>query len=337
MYSINHQFLTGAAKTIFLFGILTISLMVSRSSLVAHPQMPFAIVIDLTFTLPLAYLFFIRKTKISKLTAIPVFVFGLFFATLILPQENSLLSILKMTVFPALEIGVLGFAGYTIFKARKTFRTLKTKGFDTMENLRETLASEFPSPALGKAAAFEITVFYYAFLKWRGAKRSENSFTYHREKGVLALISVFIFLILAETAALHFIVENYSKIIAWILTVTSAYLVLQLFAHLKAIIFRPIVLGKNEIFVRCGILGDAKIGYDKIEKIENLNQEFIKEKDAVKIVVAGKLTAPNVKIILRETQVFTGFYGIERKFKTMYLSIDEAEKFKSETEKRLEI
>lgn len=325
-----------ATKASFLFAVVIMSLLVSRNSwLISHPQMPYAIVFDLTFTLPLAYLFFIRKARISKLTAIPVFVFGLFFASFILPSENSLLHVLKMTVLPALEIGVLGFAGYTIFKARKTFQTLKTQDFDLMENLRQTLAREFPSPALGRAAAFEIAVFYYAFFKWRGEKRDENTFSYHREKGVSALISVFIFMILAETIVLHFLVANWSSVAAWILTALSAYFVFQIFAHFKAVLLRPIKLGENEISIRCGIIGDAKIGYAKIEKIELVNQPFDGEKDALKITAAIKMIAPNVKITLRDAEVYNGFYGFEKKFAAIFLVIDEAEKFKFAIENKL--
>ena len=335
MNTINLQLLTNAAKAIFLFGILTLAFFVSRSSLIANPQMPYAIAIDLTITVPLAYLFFIRKTSISKLTAIPIFIFGLFFASFILPQENSLLHVLKLTVFPALEIGVLSFAGYTIFKARKTFQSLKARNFDVMENLRQTLAKEFSSPAFGKAAAFEISVFYYAFFKWRAAKRDENSFTYHRETGVLALLSVFIFLILAETVALHFLIANWSATAAWITTALSAYFAFQIFAHIKAIISRPIKLGEKEISLRCGIIGDAKIKYDSIEKIEVFNQQFSSDKGAVRLTAAGKLTQPNLKITVREAENFEGFYGFEKKFETIFLAVDEAEKFKTKVENKL--
>lgn len=335
MNIINLQLLTNAAKAIFLFGILTLAFVISRSSLIARPQMPYAIAIDLTITVPLAYLFFVRKTSISKLTAIPVFIFCLFFASYILPQENSLLHFLKLTVFPALEIGVLSFAGYTIFKARKTFQSLKTRNFDVMENLRLTLAKEFPSPALGKAAAFEIAVLYYAFFKWRVAKQNENTFTYHRETGVLALLAIFIFLILAETVALHFVIANWSEIAAWILTALSAYFTFQIFAHAKAVLFRPIELQENEIFLRFGIIGDAQIDYLAIEKVEIAQQQFPPNPDTIKMTAAGKLAAPNVKITLRDAGIFNGFYGFEKKAKTILLAVDESGKFKTALENKL--
>lgn len=335
MDTINLNVLTNAIKTIFLFGILTTAFIISHTSLIAHPQMSYAIAIDLTLTLPFAYLFFIRKTSVSKLTAIPVFIFGLFFASYILPQENSLLHFLKLTVFPALEIGVLSFAGYAIFKARKTFQALKARNFDVLENLRQTLADVFPSPALGKAAAFEIAVFYYAFFKWRGEKPDKNTFTYHREKGVLALLAIFIFLILAETVALHFVIANWSVIAAWILTALSAYFAFQIFAHAKAVLFRPIELRESELFLRCGIIGDARIEYFAIEKVEIIQQQFPPNPDAIKMTAAGKLTAPNVKITLRDAGIFNGFYGFEKKIKTILLAVDESEKFKTALENKL--
>ena len=323
-------------KAAVLLSIIAVCFAVSRSSLiVSHPQINLGITLDLTLTLPFAYLFFIRKTKISKLTAIPVFIFGLFFASFILPQENSLLHILRLFVFPALEIGVLGFAGYTIFRARKTYKSFDEKNSDTMENLRQTLAVEFPSPALGRAAAFEIAVLYYAFFKWRGEKPEENLFTYHRETGVLALLSIFIFLVLAETVALHLIIANWNAVAAWILTALSVYFALQIFAHGKAVLLRPIKLGENDIMVRCGIIGDAQIAYEKIKEIETIKPPFEDETDAIKLTAARKLTAPNVKITLREAEILNGFYGVEKKFKTILLAVDQAEKFKAAIENKL--
>ncbi len=336
MNAINFRFLANATKAIFLFAIVMTMLFISRTALIERPQIANAVVVDLTLSLPLAYLFFIRRTSVSKLAAIPVFVFGLFFAAWLVPSETFVLKILKIVVFPMLEFGVLSFAGYTIFKARKTYQSLKNKGFDQMENLRETLAAEFPSPVLGKALAFEIGVFYYAFFKWRKAAPRENSFSYHREKGIAALLSIFIFLVLAETIVIHFVLMSQNLIAAaWILTALSVYFVFQIFAHLKAVLLRPIALGANEIFVRCGIIGDAKIEYEKIEKIEAFNRDFEKSAGALKAVAAGKLTAPNVRIILREDAIFTGFYGIEKNFKTIYLAVDEAEKFQKTVENKL--
>ena len=323
-------------KISLLFSIAALSFFVARSSLMTHSEMASAITFDLTLTLPILYSIFIRKTRINKLTVIPVFIFGIIFASFILPAGNTrLLDLIKFFALPAVELGVFGYAGFIVYKSRKTFLRLHAKHNDFMENLRETLAAEFPSPALGKAAAFEIAVFYYAFFRWRGEKSRENLFTYHRETGVLALLSIFIFLILAETVVLHLIVANWNAVAAWILTALSAYFVFQIFAHIKATLLRPIKLGENEILLRCGIIGDAQIAYEKIVEIKTIKQPFEKEADAVKITAAGKLTVPNVKIVLRAAEIFNGFYGFEKKFKTIFLAVDQAENFKMAIENKL--
>lgn len=117
----------------------------------------------------------------------------------------------------------------------------------------------------------------------------------------------------------------------------NLYFALQIFAHLKAIIFRPINLGENEISLRCGIIGGAKIKYESVEKVEIFSRPFVKEKGAINLTAAAKITQPNIKITLCETKIFNGFYGVEKKFKTICLAVDEAEKFRLRVENKLTI
>ncbi|MGI8495122.1 MAG: hypothetical protein ACR2L1_07395, partial [Pyrinomonadaceae bacterium] len=104
MNALNLKYFVNAVKISILAAIVGLSFVIAHSSLGAYPQMPLAITFDLTITLPLLYLLFFRKSAVSKLTAIPLFVFGLIFASVILPESNFLLNALKITVLPALEL-----------------------------------------------------------------------------------------------------------------------------------------------------------------------------------------------------------------------------------------
>ena len=333
MNEINVKYFINAAKISILAAIFGLSFFVARSFLIAHPQMSLAITFDLAITLPLLYLLFFRKYTVSKLTAIPLFVFGLIFASVILPESNFLLNALKITILPALELGVFCYAFFIIWKARKTYKSLSENGFDTMENLRETLCREFPMKSIGGALAFEISCFYYAFFSWR-KKRGTEFFTYHKNNGVFALLTVIIFLVTVETLILHFLVAGWSPATAWILMIFSAYFVFQLFAHGKAIYLRPIKFTSGEIFIRCGLLGDTKIELNNIEKVELVNQPSKIQKDAINLTPLGKFTQPNVKIVLLENAVLNGFYGFKKNFKVMFLAIDEIENFKKKIEEK---
>lgn len=317
-------------KVGILLSIVAVSFAIARSSMILiHPELATAITLDLILTLPLTYLFFIRKTEISKLTVVGLFVIGIIFASFILPTNNqNLLDWIKLFAFPVLELGSLGYVGFIFYKARKTYQSLNQKSGDVLEILRETLAKEIPIALAANALTFEIAVFYYAVISWK-AKRGENTFTYYKESGIVALLLVIIFLVAVETLVVHILIASWSEIFAWILTIISAYFLVQVFAHLKALFQRPIEVKGDKIFLRNGIFSDVVIDLENIEKIENTSAPFEKEKGTSKLALLGDLEQHNLKIVLKDEAVLHGFYGIKTKVKTLYLFVDEIENFRT--------
>lgn len=310
--------------------IVAVLFAVAQSSMILiHPELATAITIDLTLTLPLAYLFFFRKTKNSKLTAVELSVSGIILASFILPADNqTLLTWIKLFGLPVLELGIFGYIGFIFYKSRKTYQLLNRKGSDFLEILRETLTKEFPIALAANVLTFEIAIFYYAVISWR-AKRGVNTFTYHKKSGIIALLSVVIFIVAVETLVVHILIALWSEIFAWILTIISVYFLFQVFAHLKAVFLRPIEVTDDKIFLRYGIFGDVIIDLENIEKIESSSAPFEKEKETSKLALLGELEQHNFKIVLKDAAVLHGFYGIKTKVKTLYLFVDEIEKLRT--------
>lgn len=334
----NSSYTANALKAGFLLSIVVVCFFVARSSLIVfHPQIITAVTLDLTLTLPLAYLFFIRKTNVSKLTVVPLFIFGVVAASLILPGDNHrLLDLIKVFALPCVELGMFAYVGSIVYKTRKTYKTLGVRnGADFLENLRETLAKEFPAAA-ANALSFEIAGFYYALVAWKTRRGDARFFTYHKQSGALPVLAVIAFLAAAETLVFHIILAEWSVLTAWIATVLSVYFLFQLLAHGKAIVLRPLEIADGRIFVRCGLLGDAAIEIETIESVELTTENFERRSGSVKVVPLGKLSAHNLKISLRGETVLNGIYGVKKYFKTIYLSVDEAEKFKRMIEIDLE-
>lgn len=74
-------------KITILLLIVTVSIFITQNSaLIDHPLIASAVTCDLIITLPLAYWFFIRKTKISNQTVTAFITFGFIIASLILPE-----------------------------------------------------------------------------------------------------------------------------------------------------------------------------------------------------------------------------------------------------------
>lgn len=322
-------------RSLYLFGFLFLTLIfvvsfgVSYSTLIiTYPELAIGITFDLAFTAPLLYLILIWKTRIPKTTVVPFFVVGITIATFIVPAEQQIyLSLIKTWILPILEVGLIGFIGYSVYKTVKTYRTEKDKNSDLLKILEETTERVVGIPALNKAVAFEIAVLYYAFISWRQPKPTGKTFTYHKKSGKITLYSAIIFIIGIETVVLHIVVSRWNEIIAWILTVSSAYVLLQILAHLKAVYQRPLEIIENRLLVKYGLFRGSEIELDNIEKVESSFQMPEYKKGLKQVALLGELEQFNTRIHLRKESDFYGLYGKKNKYKTLLLFVDEQDDF----------
>ncbi len=318
-----------AIKLAILLSVAAAIVLIGQSSLAAaHPLVASAVTIDLIFTVPIAYFFLIRKTSLPKITVAPVFFLCVLVATAVVPTDGrSLLDTVVKFGVPLVELIVLGYLGFRLFRTRRNFIANALPGRDLMERLRDAFAQELKPAIVAGAAAFEVGTFTYAFLKWR---RPASGFTYHKLNSPVLLMLVFLFLLAAETVVVHILLAMISETAAWIATALSAYFAIQIIAHLKALMLRPILLTNNELLIRCGILGDAAIRLNNIEKIERSSQSQNADWPEIIITPLGQLSQPNVSIHLIEPATVYGVYGIERRVSRISFSVDEPERFISE-------
>lgn len=328
--------LTNTLKVSFLLSIVAVAVyFASFSAYIGEPLLASAITFDLILTLPIAYWLFIRKTSLSKKT-IPILVsVGFVIAMIILPPDNrTFFNYLLYYGAPLIELAFISYAGYLIYRSRKTFRLLGDNNKDFLEKLRETLVNEFPYPFLAKALAFEISGFYYLFFKWR-ISRGDGQFSYHKRNGGIALLIVFAFIILAETAVFHFLIARLSLIAAWVLTISSLYLLFQIIAHLKAIILRPWEITEEKLLIRCGLMGDAAIELDNIESVSTTSFKEHVRKPTARLLPLGDVIKSNLTISLKNEEILNGIYGRKIVFKTLDIYIDDAKRFTAEIERKL--
>ena len=137
-----------------------------------------------------------------------------------------------------------------------------------------------------------------------------------------------IFLILMETLVLHILVARWSELIAWILTISSLYVSIQLFAHIKAMLQRPIEITDGKLHIRYGLFGDTEIGLDNIESVEFSNTNTSVEKGTKKLALFGDLEQTNTKITLKQEETLNGFYGFTSKYNSLLFYVDERDEFK---------
>jgi hypothetical protein len=320
---------------VFLIGLIAF---LSKSAIFHINPRPVSIgiTLDLLLTVPVTYYLLIRRTTIPKITVVPFFVIGLLIATVILPTENQvLLDFVKVWILPIIEI-VLIFS--IVQKVREAIKANQQNGetvtdfFTTIKNICSKLLPNYIALFL----ASEIAVIYYGFIQWRKLNPGRNEFTYHKNSGTIGLLITFIFLVIAETSIIHLLLARWNLLVAaWTLTALSIYTAIQLLGFLKSITLRPIAIKENKVFLRYGILSEVVVDIENIESVDMTSETIEFDNLTRSLSLFGKLEGHNIVIRLKKESIISELYGVNRKFITLALHVDNKEEFKRQIDERV--
>ena len=297
-----------------------------------------AVLADLLITAPIAYLFTIRNTNISKTTGIRVFVMGLLLAGWILNSSgNTALHFIKTFISPCIELFVIIFISRKFYIANRNAKRHNITSIDFLRYCRTILTEVTGSKKVGNIFASEISVFYYSF----ASNNSKNidyktRFSIHKESGVRMILGLILSILLIETGAMHLLIRTWNAKVAWGVTGLSFYTCLQLFAHMQAISKRPVHLNTNSLEIYNGLAGDVFIPYHIIEKVE-LDSKPFKDTTAVKISLLKTLESHNCIIYLKEPVIVTKMFGIKKTANEILFFIDKKKEFISKLDLKLAI
>lgn len=326
-------------SNLVVFGIpllMILSLVLLVKSSFFMPQIPSYVIIDFLITIPLVYFLLIRKKDISKKTVFTIFIVGVFVASLILPKENQqLLETIKVYLLPIVEIGLVTFV---IIKGRRELKKVKEKRelLDSFDVINQVCREILPIKIAG-VFAFEIAVFYYGLLNWKKIELKEDEYSYHKDGMATSVILGFLLVVVIEMFVTHAMMKQGNVSGAFVLAILSGYTVLQIVATLRSLAKRPITINKKkeELYLKFGILANAKIPFHKIKCVE-LNSKEIPEKSLIKFFSPiGRAGGHNVIITFKEEIDFNSFYGITRRANTLALQIDQKEVFVKQLNKFL--
>lgn len=308
--------------------IVSMVLLAKSALFVRYPeQLSMGITFDLVITVPLVYFLLIRKREIPKTTVVPFFILGLVVASFILPAGHQFyLTQIKHWVLPVVEISVFLFVGFKVTKTVKEFRKQKNETPDFFTAIRTATLEVLPQ-ALSRPFAIELGVIYYGFISWRKKALKPNEFSYHKKTATMALLGVFILIIFAETIALHLLLQMWSDIAAWVLTILSVYTGLQVFGIARSMSKRPLAIEADSIELRYGLLSETTIKLENIEEVAPFKGPVEKDGDTVQLSPLGELEACNVVIHLKEENTLYGLYGIKKTATSIALHVDEPQRF----------
>lgn len=287
-----------------------------------------AILIDILVTAPLIYWLVIRKTSVKAITVIRVFVVGILIAGFILRSvNNTYLHLIKQWLSPVIELVVVVMLVRKIRVANKAAKANKTGTADFLVQCRKMFQSIVGSDVLGAVIASEISVLYYAF-GWRKQVKIDNQilFSNYKKNGLQVLLSALLMVLLIEALAMHFVLAKWHVITAWVITGASLYTCLQLLAHMRAIVARPIVVTSGTILVHNGLAGDANIPLHLIDKIE-FSKALPKDKKIEKMALLKGVEQHNIVVHLKAQITVSKVFGVQRKTDTVAFFVDEPKQF----------
>lgn len=317
-------------KWLLIVGVLLSSAVFSLGPvLVNHPEVAIGITLDLTIVIPLVYFWIIRKKNISNFSIIPVFLICLLLASFLLPPpHHHTLQWIKTWLLPVVELSALSFLIYKIRQIWIQLKKEKTTNPDFLDVLYRSTRSVFGTSTLAGVLSTELAVFYYTFYFGKKRKADQHSFfSYHKKSGQTEVLGVICFLLIVETIPVHILLAMWNETIAWIASLSSLYLMLQIFAHLRASRLRFIEFQENHLIVRNGLAVSTQIKYEHIDRLEVTTRSGKTDKKVVKVGFLPELESHNMKLLLKEPQLIRGLYGKEKKVQILLFFIDDKEAF----------
>ncbi len=320
------RLVAGAAIVTAALVLATSTWIVQSGRLAAEPDLlSLAVTLDLTLLLPGLYLLAIRRTRIPKLTVLPVLILCLLVASAILPDDrHRYLSLVELALIP-LELLV---AVVVVRRASRIVRGVRGREEegDFVEALRRVARQEIGANRVADILTTEFAMFYYLVTGWRGQPEvvpGQIAFPGNRQSGYPVFASVIAMVMLVETIGVHFIVQIWSDVAAWTLTSLGLYGFVFLFGDLHAIRLRSTVVAADRVRFRLGLRWTVDVPRSEIERVQEavaLPPGLPKRERPLRLIPLGE---PNLRVVLRRPHEAVGLYGVRRAVSAIDVIVDD--------------
>jgi hypothetical protein len=302
---------------IWLFLGLAMSINIIDPQLVrtfSKPQVGIAAAFDMAVIVPALYFWLVVRSGIQPLaTMIPLSLLALLRATWVVPGSSMARPVLAASA----EIVVIGLI---VVRTRRSLRS--TRGGDVLERMQAVTLAFVRLPQLAAVAASEMAVSYYAFAAWRRKPEvlpGMQAYSIHERSGTASLFGALAGISLVEVPLLHLVVMRWSITVAWILSAIGVYGAIWLAGMARALVLRPVLVGKGELVIRSGLLWTLRVPLDRIASIHRGGGA-----SDLRLCPGGD---PNVAVEFSEPVIAMGMFGIRRRVTRVALCIDDADGF----------
>ncbi|MXO97309.1 hypothetical protein GRI34_12865 [Erythrobacter aquimaris] len=239
------------------------------------------------------------------------------------PVREALLDMRAVVV--AMTLTVIAYLGWSAAVAMRSYRRTGSA---------EMAACEVLPANLVRFAMFESSMMRLALFKW-GARphvpEGAQGFAYHRV--INPMIAAFLVLQLIEIVVVDLLVSHWSRLAALALLVLGIWGALFLIALMKGFRLYPILLDRQFLHVRAGLLIDLRVPIDAIEALDPSITKA--EADRADVLNAALLSHPNVILRLRSPILHANLFGKTRMLRRVAFRLDQPAPFIEALEARL--
>lgn len=290
-----------------------------------------ALPLDCMVILPaLFYVLVIRRHRLSPVFVLPVLWAGAALASIFARESDMTLIAALGTLALVVEVLI---AAREIMRFAKAFREARRASDEAIEWFFAPLLQMTRSERASSLAANELAMFYYALFSWKQQSKADCSeaFSYHKDSGYIALLAGMMLVVPVETIVVHMLVSQFSDVAAWILTISSIYLVLWLVADCRASVLRPILVDEAVVKIRSGMRFSADIPLASIASYTHEAPALGK----ARLINLGAMGNASGWIVFSEpVEVRTAFGGTKR-IEAVGVAVDDKNRFKAMLDERL--
>lgn len=306
-----------AVLALYIYGVISASQVPAEVVAVALP-------LDFMVGIPLAfYLVVLRPKKMTPLAILPVIWLGYGLSALVLGSPAAgILPVLLAALFPV-EAAI---AVREILRLARLFKRAKTQSADPLKWFYAVTHYLVRKELPARMMAAELGVWYYALISWRkkpSVEADDKAYSYHNAGGYMSVMLGLGLAFPVEIVAVHMLLSQWNATVAMVVTLLSVYAAVWLVGDARARALRPVVLGKDELRIECGIQMKGTISLSNIASVSCHEPADIDKADKLNY---GTFYQANVWIVMHDPVEVRTFLGTKRLF-AIGLSLDDPKEF----------
>jgi len=220
------------------------------------------------------------------------------------------------------EAGLIAFVIAGVRRDLK--RAARTEAdLDPLEAIRRYIERVVTTPFAAGLLTAELGILHYALFSWRAkphAPAGEQAFSIHKKAGRAELMALLPIACVFEIVPAHLVLRHWSPALAWVATGCSVYSVIWLVGLSRAFRLRPVLVARDYIDIRYGLLFQSRLPAAMITRIRRA--EALDARDAV-----PRKSTPALCIELAAPVDAKGAFGMRKRVSRVAITPDDDKAF----------